>query len=99
MLAFNVGIVSMSLLMVWLYLNVPHSLIPISLTHFVFNAAFQLAGGGGLGLAPDLPLLGWGVAGLAVAAAIVWIDARGGRSFDGGWDRAGGQRRRSLRGV
>jgi len=72
-LGFNVAIVSLSLLIVWLYLNVPHSLIPISIAHFAFNAGFQLAGAGGLGLAQDLPLLGWVAAGMAIAAGIVWI--------------------------
>ena len=72
---FNVAIVSLSVLMVWLYLRAPHTLIPISLAHFGLNAALQLAGNSGLGLASDLPLLGWVAAGLLSATVILWVTA------------------------
>ena len=70
---FCVAIVSLSVLMVRLHLLAPHSLVPMVVAHFGLNAAMQLAGSGGLGLAADLPLLGWVAAGMTVATVVAWL--------------------------
>jgi hypothetical protein len=71
-LAFNVGIVSLGLVMVWIYLRVPDSLVPMFLAHFTFNFRIELVGPAGLGLGAVLPLMSW-LAGLLLLTAVsIW---------------------------
>jgi uncharacterized protein len=70
--AFTVGIVSLGLVMVWIYLRVPDSLVPIFLAHFTFNFGIGLIGPEGLGLGAGLPLMGWLAGLLLLTALLIW---------------------------
>lgn len=70
--AFTVGIVSLGLMMVWIYLRVPDSLVPIVLAHFTFNFGIALIGPEGLGLGASLPLMGWLAGLLLLTALLIW---------------------------
>jgi uncharacterized protein len=72
-LAFSLAIVAENLLMVWIYQNVPDSLVPMVLTHFSFNFGSMLVFPGALGLGARLPLFGWMAGAFALVTAIVWI--------------------------
>ncbi len=72
-LIFNAAIISLNLLMTWIYLRAPHSLAPISLAHFTFNFSWMLAGPNGLGLVADIPLLTWLAGFTLIAAVALWI--------------------------
>lgn len=71
-LAFTVGIVSLGMVMVWIYLRVPDSLVPIFLAHFTFNFGIELIGPGGLGLGAGLPLMSWLAGLLLLTAVLIW---------------------------
>jgi membrane protease YdiL (CAAX protease family) len=71
-LAFNVGVISLGLVMVWIYLRTPHSLVPMFLAHFTFNFGIELVGPAGLGLGASLPLMGWLAGLLLLTAVIIW---------------------------
>jgi uncharacterized protein len=58
-LEFTVTIMALNLLMVRIYQQVPDSLAPMVVTHFVFNFGAQLIFPGVLGLGARLPLFGW----------------------------------------
>jgi uncharacterized protein len=75
-LVFNIAIISLNLLMTWIYLRVPSSLVPMFLAHFTFNFSLMLAGPTGLGLGATMPLFTW-LAGFTLITAIalwVWQD-------------------------
>jgi membrane protease YdiL (CAAX protease family) len=75
-LVFNIAIISLNLLMTWIYMQVPHTLVPMFLAHFTFNFCLMLAGPAGLGLGATLPLMTW-LAGFTLITAIalwVWRD-------------------------
>ncbi len=55
-LVFNLAIISLDLLMTWIYVRTPHSLVPMFLAHFAFNFSLALAGPAGLGLGESIPL-------------------------------------------
>jgi len=71
-LAFIVGVVSLNMLMVWIYLRVPDSLAPMFLAHFTFNFGIELVGPAGLGLGASLPLMSWLAGLLLLTAVIIW---------------------------
>lgn len=68
----TVGIVSLGMVMVWIYLRVPDSLVPMFLAHFTFNFGITLVGPTGLGLGASLPLMGWLAGLLLLTALIIW---------------------------
>jgi membrane protease YdiL (CAAX protease family) len=68
----TVGIISLNLVMVWIYLRVPDSLAPMFLAHFTFNFGITLVGPAGLGLGAGLPLMGWLAGLLLLTALIIW---------------------------
>jgi uncharacterized protein len=69
-LAFCVGNISLTYLMTWIYLRVPHSLVPMTVAHYTFNIALTFIGPEGLGLGAAMPFMGW-TAGLFVLTVIV----------------------------
>jgi len=71
-LVFIVGVVSLNMLMVWIYLRVPDSLAPMFLAHFTFNFGIELVGPAGLGLGASLPLMSWLAGLLLLTAVIIW---------------------------
>jgi uncharacterized protein len=85
-LGFNIAIISLSLLMTWITLRAPHSLVPISLAHFTFNFSWMLGGPKGLGLGADVPLL-TGLAGFTLIAAVALWGLSGKHSFPAKSDR------------
>lgn len=72
-LVFTVTIVAENLLMVWIYQQVPDSLVPMVLTHFSFNFGSMLVFPGALGLGARLPLFGWLAGAFVLVAVIVWV--------------------------
>ena len=65
--------ISFNLLMTWIYLRVPDSLVPMFLAHFTFNFFLMLAGPKGLGLGATMPLFTW-LAGFTLVTAIaLWV--------------------------
>ncbi len=77
-LAFNLYIISLTLLMTWIYLHTSHSLVPMVLAHFAPNFALSLVVSG-LGLGPELPVLSLTALLTFVTALTVW--AAGGFSY------------------
>ncbi len=75
--AFLVSIISLTILMAWIYMRTSHSLVPMVLAHFTMNFALNLAVDG-LGLAPQIPVF-YIIAGLFAATALV-VAAVGGLS-------------------
>jgi uncharacterized protein len=76
-LEFTVSIVSLNLIMVWIYQQVPYSLVPMVAAHFSFNFASSFVFPGALGLGARLPLFGWLSGVSLLVAVIVWaIQAR-----------------------
>jgi uncharacterized protein len=71
--AFTIGIVSLNLVMVWIYLRVPDSLVPMFLAHFTFNFGIELIGPNGLGLGEGLPLMAWLAGLLLLTALFLWV--------------------------
>lgn len=71
-LAFTIGNISLSLVMVWIYLHVPDSLVPMFLAHFTFNFGIGLIGPNGLGLVASLPLMNWLAGFLLLTALLIW---------------------------
>lgn len=71
-LAFSVSIISLTFLITWISNKTPHSLIPIVITHFSFNASWNLVDVRGLGLGPTLPLFVITAGIYLVIAILVW---------------------------
>jgi membrane protease YdiL (CAAX protease family) len=69
-LFFSVAIISLAVLMTWIFCKTANSLIPMAITHFSFNAGFSLIGPQGLGLGPNLALMG-------ILAALLLVTAIG----------------------
>ncbi len=72
MLEFTVTIISLNLLMVWIYRHVPDSLVHMVVVHFVFNFGATLILPGALGLGARLPLFGWLAGAFGLVAVLVW---------------------------
>jgi uncharacterized protein len=72
-LAFTVTLVAVNLLMVWIYLHVPYSLVPMVITHFSFNLGAELVFPGALGLGAMLPLFGWLAGAAVLVVGIIWV--------------------------
>lgn len=75
-LSFSVCLLSLSVLMTWIFLHSAHSLTPMVLTHFSFNTTMGLIGPGGSGLGEALPDWEW-MALLTLLSAVV-VYASGG---------------------
>lgn len=71
-LYFSIGIISLSVLMTWIFCRTSNSLIPMVIAHFSFNIGLNLFGPQGLGLVPTLPLLGLMAALCIITVLIVW---------------------------
>jgi hypothetical protein len=71
-----VSIISLSVLMTWIFCHTAKSLIPMVLIHFSFNASLILAGPGGMGQVPALTLWTF-LAVLYLLTAIVVVLASG----------------------
>jgi uncharacterized protein len=71
-LYFNVGIISLTLLMVWIFCRTSYSLVPMVIIHFAFNASAQFISPTGLGIGPLLPLFGLMSGLLLLSALVVW---------------------------
>jgi membrane protease YdiL (CAAX protease family) len=72
-LEFSVTIVALNLLMVWIYLHVPDSLVPMVVTHFIFNFGVELVFLGVLGPGARLVLFGWLAGAFSLIALIIWV--------------------------
>jgi membrane protease YdiL (CAAX protease family) len=79
-LSFSVGIISLSVLMTWIFCKTSYSLVPMVVAHFSFDAGYLLIGtnGTGLSLVPTVTWFAIMAALLLVTAIIVW--AAGGLS-------------------
>jgi membrane protease YdiL (CAAX protease family) len=75
-LYFSIGIISLSVLMTWIFCRTSYSLVPMVIAHFSFNTGLDLFGPGGLGLVPTLPLLG--LMAVLCMVAVVIVLATGG---------------------
>jgi membrane protease YdiL (CAAX protease family) len=71
-LYFSIGIISLSVLMAWIFYRTPYSLVPMVIAHFSFNTGLYLFGPQGFGLVPTLPLFGPIAALFLVTVVIVW---------------------------
>ena len=71
--AFLLAIVALSILMTWIRRRTPHSLLPMVVAHFAFNAGLALAGPAGFDLAPSLPLFEVLAGALTIVAVLVWL--------------------------
>jgi membrane protease YdiL (CAAX protease family) len=71
-LYFSIGIISLSVLMTWIYHRTSYSLVPMVIAHFSFNTGLDLFGSQGLKLAPTLPLLGLIATLCLVTVVVVW---------------------------
>ncbi len=87
-LFFNIGIISLTLLMTWIFRRTSYSLVPMTIIHFAFNSGAQLIGPNGLGFFPTVPLLGWMSGLTALTALVVWslggLSARSDAKLSGG---------------
>jgi membrane protease YdiL (CAAX protease family) len=70
-LFFSVAIISLAVLMTWILSKTSTSLIPMVITHFSFNVGFALIGPQGLGIGPNLALMGILAAFLLITAIVV----------------------------
>ena len=75
-LFFSIAIISLAVLMTWILCKTSNSLIPMVITHFSFNVGFALIGPKGLGIGPNLSLMGF-LAAFLLITAIVVISAGG----------------------
>lgn len=71
-LFFSIGIISLSVLMTWIFCRTSYSLIPMLITHFSFNFGLSLIGPQGLGLVPTLPLISLMAVFCFLTVVIVW---------------------------
>ena len=71
-LFFSTGIISLSVLMTWIFCKTTKSLVPMVIAHFSFNTGLNLIGPQGIGLVPTLPLFGLMAALCLVTAIVVW---------------------------
>lgn len=55
-LFFSIGIISLSVLMTWIFQRIPTSLVPMIIIHFSYNVGLYLIGPQGMGLGPTFPL-------------------------------------------
>jgi hypothetical protein len=65
------AIISLAVLMTWILCKTSKRLVPMVITHFSFNLGFALIGPQGLGIGPNLALMGIMAALLFVAAIVV----------------------------
>jgi membrane protease YdiL (CAAX protease family) len=72
-LFFSIGIVSLSVLMTWIFCKTAKSLVPMFIAHFSFNTGLNLIGPQGIGLVPTLPLLGLMATLCLSTAIVVWV--------------------------
>ena len=72
-LFFSIGIVSLSVLMTWIFCKTAKSLVPMVIVHFSFNTGLNLIGPQGIGLVPTLPLLGLMATLCLLTAIVVWV--------------------------
>jgi len=77
-LFFSIGVISLSVLMTWIFCKTSQSLVPMVITHFSDNTGLALVGPGGIGLGPTLPLVAITYSLVLVTAIVVW--AAGGLS-------------------
>jgi membrane protease YdiL (CAAX protease family) len=75
---FSVGIVSLSVLMTWIFCKTSTSLVPMVIAHLSFDTGMWLVGPAGIGFGAALPLWSIMAALLLVTATVVW--AAGGLS-------------------
>jgi membrane protease YdiL (CAAX protease family) len=71
-LYFSIGIISLSVLMTWIFCRTSNSLVPMVVTHFSFNTGLNLFGSQGFGLVPTLPLIGLMAMLCLLTGMIVW---------------------------
>lgn len=72
-LFFSIGIVSLSVLMTWIFCKAAQSLVPMVVVHFSFNTGLNLIGPQGIGLVPTLPLLELMATLCLLTVIVVWI--------------------------
>jgi membrane protease YdiL (CAAX protease family) len=70
---FSVGLISLSVLMTWIYCRTSASLVPMVIIHFSFNTGLYLIGPAGLGLGATLPLLAIMSFLCVLVAFYIWI--------------------------
>ena len=71
-LFFSIGIISVSVIMTWIFLRTSNSLVPMAIVHFSVNVGFALIGTGAAGTGPALPLTAIVYSLLFLTAIVVW---------------------------
>jgi membrane protease YdiL (CAAX protease family) len=71
-LAFSIGIISLSVLMTWIFCKTPNSLVPMTIIHFSYNASLTLIGPQGIGVGSMFPLAAIVAMLCLLTAMIVW---------------------------
>jgi membrane protease YdiL (CAAX protease family) len=72
-LFFSIGIISLSVLMTWIFRKASTSLVPMIIIHFSYNVSLFLIGSQGMGLGPAFPLTAILATLCLLAVMIVWI--------------------------
>lgn len=72
-LFFSIGIISLSVLMTWIFRKASTSLVPMIIIHFSYNVSLFLIGPQGMGLGPAFPLTVIVATFCLLAVMIVWI--------------------------
>jgi membrane protease YdiL (CAAX protease family) len=72
-LFFSIGIISLSVLMTWIFRKASTSLVPMIIIHFSYNVSLFLIGSQGMGLGPAFPLTAIVATLCLLAVMIVWI--------------------------
>ena len=72
-LFFSIGIISLSVVMTWIFRKTPNSLVPMAIIHFSYNVSLSLIGPLGMGLGPAFPLTAIMATLCLLTAVIVWV--------------------------
>jgi len=71
--SFSIGIISLSILVTWIFCRTANSLVPLAITQFSFNTSLNLFGPQEIGLVPTLPLFGLTVEFCLLTVIVVWV--------------------------
>jgi membrane protease YdiL (CAAX protease family) len=75
-LFFSIGIISLSVLMTWIFRKASTSLVPMIIIHFSYNVSLSLIGPRGMGFGPTFPLTAM-IATLCLLAVMIVLVAGG----------------------
>jgi membrane protease YdiL (CAAX protease family) len=72
-LFFSIGIISLSVLMTWIFRKTATSLVPMTIIHFSYNVSLSLIGPQGMSLGPIFPLTAIVATLCFLAVIVVWV--------------------------